>query len=221
MPLKTIQIALLGGTVDAVFVGLRNFPAHKVALVTLSESMQQASQLADRLTGSLRLAVDIIQVNDVSIRTILNIIGQIVRNESRRNFQDFLLNVGSANRSLTCAGVTAAFIHGVQAFDVKGDEAIILPVMKFPYTQTITEPKMKILRAIERSGGDVESLEKLIELSGYGKTLLSHHIRGSPDGHHGLEVLGLVDVERGKQGRLRVKLTALGRIILSSDVSPV
>jgi hypothetical protein len=220
MPLKTIQIALLGGTEDAVFVGLRNFPAHKVALVTLRESMQQASQLADRLTGSLRLAVDIIQVNDVSIQTILKIVSQIVRKESG-NFQDFLLNVGSGNRCLTCAGVTAAFIHGVKAFDVKGDEVIILPVMKFPYTEAITEPKMEILRAIERSGGDVESLEKLIELSGYGKTLLSHHIRGCGDGRHGLEVLGLVDVERGKRGRLRVKLTALGRIILSSDVSPV
>jgi hypothetical protein len=181
--------------------------------------MQQASQLANRLTGSLRLAVDIIQVNDVSIQTILKIIGQIVRKESEK-FQDFLINVGSANRSLTCAGVTAAFIHGVKAFDVKGDEVIILPV-RFPYTQAITEPKMKILRAIERSGGDVESLEKLIELSGYGKTLLSHHIRGSRNGQHGLEALGLVEVERGKRGRLRVKLTALGRTILSSDVNPV
>jgi molybdenum-dependent DNA-binding transcriptional regulator ModE len=29
--------------------------------------------------------------------------------------------------------------------------------------------------------------------------------------------LGLVEVERGKRGRLRVKLTALGRTLLSSS----
>lgn len=146
---------------------------------------------------------------------MLEAVGQIVRSESE-SFQDFLINVGSAGRSQTCAGVTAAFVHGIRAFDVTGDQPIVLPVMKFSYTQAVTEPKMEILRAIERSGGDVESLEKLSGLSNYGKPLLSYHIRGSEDGR-GLEDLGLVEVERGKRGRLRVKLTALGRILLSTS----
>jgi hypothetical protein len=45
---------------------------------------------------------------------------------------------------------------------------------------------------------------------------LSYHIRGSKQGR-GLEDLGLVEVERGKRGRLRVKLTALGRMLLMTS----
>jgi DNA-binding MarR family transcriptional regulator len=87
--------------------------------------------------------------------------------------------------------------------------------MKYGYTQTVTEPKLEIMRAIERSGGDVESLEKLSEITNYGKPLLSYHIRGSQDGK-GLESLGLVEIERGKRGRLHVRLTSLGRTLLST-----
>jgi DNA-binding MarR family transcriptional regulator len=90
--------------------------------------------------------------------------------------------------------------------------------MKYGYTQTVTEPKREILRAIERSGGDVESLEKLSAIANYGKPLLSYHIRGSRDSK-GLEGLGLVEIERGKRGRLHVKLTPLGRTLLSTTQS--
>jgi len=71
--------------------------------------------------------------------------------------------------------------------------------------------------SLERSGGDVESLEKLSELSNLGDRLLSYHIKGSDEGR-GLEPFGLVEVEHGKRGRLRVKVTTLGRIVLSARI---
>ena len=215
MPLKTLQIAILGGNEDAVLVGLRNFPAHKLTLISPQDYMNQANQLSGKLTDTLKLVVDIVQVKDATIPTMLEAVGQVVRKESE-NFEDFLINVGSAGKHLTCAGVTAAFVHGIKAFDVMGEQPAVLPIMKFSYTQAVSEPKMEILRAIERSGGDVESLEKLSALADYGKPLLSYHIRGSEEGQ-GLETLGLVEVERGKRGRLRVKLTALGRTLLSTS----
>ena len=216
MPLRTLQIAVLGGDDDAVLVGLRNFPAHKVLLFAPRESMSQAELLAGKLVDTLRLTVEVTQLKDSSISTMLEEVGQVVRSESG-TFQDFIINVGSADKHLTSAGVTAAFVHGIRAFDVIGDQPITLPIMKFSYAQAITEPKMEILHAIERSGGDVESLEKLSVLSNYGKPLLSYHIRGSEQGL-GLENLGLVEVERGKRGRLRVKLTPLGRTLLSTAI---
>jgi hypothetical protein len=216
MALKTLQIAVLGGSEDAVLVGLRNFPAHKLTLLSPIESLSQAEQLSRNLTETLKLVVEIKQLRDTAITTMLDAVGEIVRTESE-NFQDFLINVGSAGRPQTCAGVTAAFVHGIKAFDVMSEQPIVLPVMKFSYAQAVTEPKMEILRAIERSGGDVESLEKLSALSNYGKPLLSYHIRGSKMGR-GLEDLGLVEIERGKRGRLRVKLTDLGRTLSTSPV---
>lgn len=216
MPLRTLQIAILGGTEEAVLVGLRNFPAHKLSLLTPADCLGQATKLAEKLTDTLKLAVDVIQLKDSTIPTMLETVSQILRSEME-NFQDFLINVGSASKHLTCAGVTAAFVHGIKAFDVMGEQLAVLPVMKFSYTQAVTEPKMEILRALESSGGDVESLEKLSALSSYGKPLLSYHIRGSEEGR-GLVDLGLVEVERGKRGRLRVKLTALGRTLLSTSL---
>jgi len=148
---------------------------------------------------------------------MLEVVAQVVRNESG-TFQDFIINVGPAIKSLTCAGVTTAFIHGIRAFDVVGGQPVILPIMNFSYAKVITEPKLEILRVIEKSGGEIESLEKLSLISALGKPLLSYHIRGSPEGR-GLEDLGLVEVERGKRGRLRVKLTALGRTLLSTAIT--
>jgi hypothetical protein len=216
MALRTLQIAVLGGSDDAVLVGLRNFPAHKLTLLSPSESLSQAEQLSRNLTETLKLIVEIKQLKDTAIATMLEAVGEIIRTESE-NFQDFLINVGSAGRPQTCAGVTAAFVHGIKAFDVMSEQPIVLPVMKFSYAEAVTGPKMEILRAIERSGGDVESLEKLSALSNYGKPLLSYHIRGSKMGR-GLEDLGLVEIERGKRGRLRVKLTDLGRTLSTSPI---
>jgi len=214
MPSKTLQIALLGGHDDAVLVGLRSFPAHKLVLIATSNYTGQAKSLSDSLTNTLKLVVEVVQVKDANIPTMLDAIGQIIRRDSE-GFQDFIINVGSAGRDLACAGVSAAFIFGIKGFDVLGEQLSIIPVMKFSYAQVITKPKLEILRAIERSGGEVESLEKLRVASNYGKPLLSYHIRGSEDGQ-GLEGLGLVEVERAKRGRLKVKLTPLGRTLLST-----
>jgi Domain of unknown function (DUF6293) len=213
MTLKTLQIAILGGGYDeAIFVGLRSFPAHKLVLITPPEAAGQSEALSAKLASTVRLEVSTIDVKDSSVQTILDTIGQLVRTEG---FEDFLINVGSAGRNLACAGVTAAFVYGVRAFDVNGEQAEVFPVMRFSYTEAITAPKIEILRAIERSGGYVESLETLSGIVDYGKPLLSYHIRGSPESR-GLESLGLVEIERGRRGKLLVKLTPLGRTLLST-----
>lgn len=214
MPPKTLQVAVLGGNEDAVLVGLRNFPAHKLAILSTNDNIARANELATTLKDTLKLTVDVISLKDPSISAVLEAICQLTYRDSE-GFQDFLINVGSASRNLTSAAVAAAFVYGVKAFDVAGEQPILLPIMKFSYAQAITGAKMEILRAIERAGGDVESLEKLSSLSDFGKPLLSYHIRGSEESR-GLEYLGLVEVERGKRGRLRVKLTPLGKTVLSS-----
>ena len=218
MPPRTQQIAILGGSEDAVFVGLRNFPAHKLTLIGGTENVAQSQALSSKLAETLKLAVAIVEIPDSSIQTMLDTIGQLLRNETE-SFQEFLINVGSASKSLACAGVTAAFLYGIKAFDVTGDQPEMIPVMRFGYAQAVTAPKIEILWAIERSGGSVESLEALSSVVNCGKPLLSYHIRGSEDSK-GLEGLGLVETERGKRGRLRVKLTTLGKTLLSTTSAP-
>jgi hypothetical protein len=108
MPLKTLQIAVLGGSEDAVLVGLRNFPAHKLLLLASGEQLGQANALSESLTRTLKLVVEVVPIKDASIASMLEVVGQIIRSESG-TFEDFLINVGPASKHLTSAGVAAAF----------------------------------------------------------------------------------------------------------------
>lgn len=213
MPLKTLQIAILGGSEDAVLVGLKNFPAHKIVLVSLTEAVEAADKLAGRLADALKLKVDVQRVKDATIPTVLEAVASIIKKETE--FEDVIINVGSAGKHLTCAGVTAAFVNGIKAFDVMGDQPMMLPVLKLSFTEIISAPKMEILHALANAGGKANSLEELGRIADFGKPLLSYHIRGS-DESHGLEEVGLVEVRRAKQGRLEVKLTDMGRMLVST-----
>jgi hypothetical protein len=91
-----------------------------------------------------------------------------------------------------------------------------MPVSKLSYSE-ISDAKIKILKAIDNVGGIIDSLEKLEQVSGYGKPLLSYHIQGSKDSK-GLADLGLLEVEKGDRGKISAKLTTLGKLLVSSNV---
>jgi hypothetical protein len=79
MPVKTLQIALLGGNDEAIFVGLRNFPAHKLVLIAPPEATTQSATISAKLADTLKLAVSAVEVKDGSVQTILDAIGQVLR----------------------------------------------------------------------------------------------------------------------------------------------
>jgi len=90
-----------------------------------------------------------------------------------------------------------------------------------PPVKSIGEDKMIIIKTIDENGGDVESINKLIELI-EGKTedqkkymaqraRMSYHLKG-------LEDDGLVEMQReGKN--VRIKLTPLGRAYALMEIS--
>jgi hypothetical protein len=213
-PPRTLQIAILGGSEDAVIVGLRNFPIHKLTLLTPNEAFEGAEKLAAKLRDALRLSVEVVRLSDTTIPSMLETVGRLVK-DGAEQFQDYVINVGSASRALMPAAVTAAFVNGIDAFDVSGEQPVMLPVLKLSYADIVSGAKLEIIRAIERNGGQVNSLEELATLSKFGKPLLSYHIRGTKE-TRGLLGLGLVEIDRRKQGRLQVKLTGLGRIVIST-----
>ena len=92
MPLKTIQIAILGGNEAAVFVGLRNFPAHKLTLLSTDDSLNQAKGLSKKLNETLKLTVDVKPLRDTTVAAMLEAVGELLQGEST-GFQDFLINV--------------------------------------------------------------------------------------------------------------------------------
>ncbi|MFQ6089759.1 MAG: hypothetical protein ACE5K0_12790 [Candidatus Methanofastidiosia archaeon] len=93
------------------------------------------------------------------------------------------------------------------------DTPIPPPVMKFSYSEVVSDAKLAILNALKGLGGVVDSLNELSEKSQVEKSLLSYHIRGGRDSK-GLEDLGLVEVDRTQRGKLNIKLTTMGKLIL-------
>jgi hypothetical protein len=123
--------------------------------------------------------------------------------------------VTGGDKGLTCAAITSAFINGLKAIHIMGDKLIMLPILKLRFERMVTEAKRHILEAIVKGGGEVESLTELEALTGYDKPLLSYHINGSEE-TYGLIDLGLVEANRGKRGRMRIKLTILGKILVET-----
>lgn len=209
--MKVLQIATVGENPDAVFVGVRAFPITKLVLIHTPEFAVAAHELARR-AGLIKLDVSVLKVEGEPLLGCLRIVSELVQSE-RPKFDDIIVNTGSGPRMMTCSLLAAAFVNGVRAIDVMGDMPVALPVLKFSYTELVSGAKLAILRTLDTVGGRVESLEALSHATKIDKTLLSYHIRGGR-GSKGLESLGLLEVERGVQGRLGLSITPPGRLLL-------
>ena len=216
--LTTLQIATFGSDMqEGIAAGIRNFPIHKLVLICYSSDNQKAEEFSRRIRSILGIPVTITVVNRENvIRDVLERVGEIISIHGK-NFQQILMNLSCGDKLIGCAALSAAFINGIKAFGMDSTGAPLpMPVLKLSYSEIISEPKMNILKIVERIGGTVDSLEKLEEASGYGKPLLSYHIMGGKEAR-GLAELGLVEVEKGERGRLLTKLTTLGKLLVISN----
>jgi PII-like signaling protein len=202
---------------EGIAAGIRNFPIHKLVLICYSSDNQRAEEFSRKIRNILGIPVTITVVDRENvIRDVLERVSEIISMHGK-NFQQILMNVSCGDKLIGCAALSAAFIHGIKAFGMDSAGAPLpMPVLKLSYSEIISEPKMNILKAMERVGGAVDSLEKLEQASGYGKPLLSYHIMGGKEAR-GLAELGLVEVEKGDRGRLLTRLTTLGKLLVVSN----
>lgn len=212
-------MAGVGTDPAAVIAGVKAFPVTKLVLLYDERETKAALDLVGKL-APFECEVDHRVLRGPPLTAVLTAFAAVTRDEAL-HFDDVLVNVTVSDKLLSCSLMSAAFMHGVRAIAVQDGETIQLPVLKFAYREMISESKMNILRALERAGGAVDSLNDLSEMSGVEKSLLSYHIRGGRDAK-GLEELNLVSIERAKQGRLMVSLTEMGRLILlgGGEVKP-
>ncbi len=182
--MKVLQVATVGENPDAVFVGVRSFPITKLILLHTPEFASAAHEVA-RKAGLIRLDVSVHRIEGEPLLGCLRFVSELLQNE-RSRFDEIIVNTGSGPRMMTCALLAAAFVNGVRAIDVKGDMPVALPVLKFSYSELVSDAKVAILRALDRIGGTSMSLEELAHICAMDKTLLSYHIRGGR-GSKGLE----------------------------------
>jgi hypothetical protein len=106
-----------------------------------------------------------------------------------------------------------AFVHGLKAFHIIGGNVVMFPILKLSYQKILSKAKIEILQTLSAAGGEIDSLSKFSELSGYSKSLLSYHILGT-ENVQGLASLGLNEVERHTRSKLKVKVSSLGSIAI-------
>lgn len=169
-------------------------------------------KLRTDLSSVLKVEVDSHPIPNTDIPThVLEGVARILQRE-KNEFDDIVFNVTSGDKLLGCAALSAAFVNGLKAVAVVNGEPMMLPVLKFSYDRLVSQTKLDILKALQKKGGEVESLEELRELTGYGKPLLSYHIQGAEDSQ-GLVHLGLVEVRRGDRGKSIIQATTLGKLL--------
>ncbi|MFQ5940491.1 MAG: DUF6293 family protein [Nitrososphaerales archaeon] len=219
--MRTIQIATFGEGQDGIVAGIRNFPIHKLALLSYGEEKVRAEEFGRRIRSTLGIPVTHLIVSDKNvIRDVLEKIAEVIKNEMV-DFDQILINVSAGDKMIGCAALSAAFVNGIKAFGMDQEGCpILLPVLKLSYSEIVSDAKLGILHAIDKAGGQVESLEKLSEVSEYGKPLLSYHVQGARESK-GLAELGLVEVNRIERGKITVKLTTLGKLLIASSAVTV
>lgn len=215
---RTLQIATVGEDSEGVLAGVRNAPANKLALLCYDRDKEVVKRLALKITETLKAEVEVYDKirPEHSYKDIMQVFSEIVE-KNREQFDDFLLNVSSGDKMICIAAAVTSFILGFKAFFCKGDECVMLPPMKLSYTEMVSEVKLNILRALDKAGGEVESLDELSKLTNYGKPLLSYHIHGSEDAR-GLIDLGLATATRHQRGKTKVTLTTLGKMLLVEKI---
>jgi hypothetical protein len=206
-----LEIAGVSDDIEPVLIGARAFPVRKLILLSERSRAQAAQKIHAKLEAE-GIEVERREVGPPLLTSVLGAMAEVVSEEAV-DFKEIVVNVSSPDKMFFCSMLSGAFVNGLKAIAVQDGVPVQLPVLKFSYSEMISESKMNILRALERGGGAVDSLNTLSEMSGVEKSLLSYHIRGGRDAK-GLEELNLVSIERAKQGRLMVSLTEMGRLML-------
>lgn len=213
---RTLQIATFGDDKEGILNGLRNFPIHKLVLLHYEEDKNKVDEFSRNLRATLGIPIllKVIAQPDI-IRSAMEHVSQIIK-EEKPNYEQILINVSAGDKMIGCAALSCAFVNGIKAFgtDMEGNP-MLLPILKLSYNEMISDAKIKILQAIDKAGGSVESLDHLSKHCEFGKPLLSYHIHGSSESK-GLVQLGLVDVERLERGRNRIILNTLGKMLIST-----
>jgi hypothetical protein len=205
--MKHTVIAPIGDNIDAIYIGLREFPTAKIILIYPNEKYAKVENAKKELK-KFKIPVETIEIKGNMMEDMFRIFAQIRKVEGEDRL---LVNVATGDKLIACIALSAAFVNGLKAFGIMANQPVLLPVLKFSYYKLISERKMKILEVLyKRDFTNLEDLGKELKMS---LPLISYHINGNQESQ-GLVRLGLIETIEGSKGRIRLQLTALGRLLI-------
>lgn len=209
---KSIIVAPVGDNMDALFIGLREFPTEKVILITPTNRIKDA-EIAMRDLDRFKIPSKLVEIKGNVWEEMFRKIAEIREIEKDKNI---LVNTATGDRLTTCAATSAAFVNGLKAFSVDNGMTMLLPVLKFSYYKMLTEKKMGILKMLSKPDCCI-SLEELSKKTKMSLPLISYHINGNLKSE-GLKEMGLVETNE-KKGRIEIKVSTLGKMLIKGYVS--
>lgn len=209
---KKVVIAPVGDNMDALYIGIKEFPTERVILLTPTDRIEEAKKAQEELK-KFKIPVQIIDMKENVWEEMFQKIAEIKAIEKGK---DILINTATGDRVSTCAATSAAFVNGLKAISVDDEGAMMLPVLRFSYYNMLTDRKMEILKLL-RKPGCCNSLEEMSKKTKMSLPLISYHINGNLKSE-GLKDLGLVDTTEEK-GRIAVRLSTLGRLLIKGYIS--
>jgi DNA-binding MarR family transcriptional regulator len=206
--LKYNVVVPVGSNLDSTFVAIREFPTEKVFLVQVDKQREKTDELREVL-DRLRISLQVVDIKGNLLEGMFRAFAQIKGSVSE---DSVLVNVSASDNMSNCAALTAAFVNGLKAFNVKDDKLIMLPVLKFSYYRLMPERKLTILQFLKTQPDCCASLEELAARLKMSLPLCSYHINGTAR-VEGLVAQGLVETHVGPRGKTQVMLTEMGRMI--------
>ena len=209
---KKIVIAPVGDNMDALYVGIKEFPTEKVILLTPEDRLEDAKKAQQELK---KFGIPV-QITEMKGNVWEEMFQKIAEIKAIEKDKDIIINTATGDRVSTCAATSAAFVNGLKAMAIDNGSAMMLPVLKFSYYNILTNKKMEILKLLKKPDC-CNSLEELSKKTKMSLPLISYHINGNLKSE-GLKDLGLVDTTEDK-GRIAVKLSTMGRLLVKGYIS--
>ncbi len=209
--MKNIVIAPMGDNMDALFVGIKEFPTEKIILIAPDRYKNEADSIVNDLER-FKIPAHIMHVKgETEVEIWEETFMAISKTRNSEENAHILVNVATGDRTSRCAATSAAFVNGLKAFATDKEKAMMLPVMKFDYYKIISDKKMVLLKILH-DNDCCSSLDELSKKSKMSLPLISYHVNGNLKSE-GLKDMGLIETVENK-GRISVELSPLGRMIV-------
>jgi len=206
-------IAAVGDNMDSLFVGIREFPTKRIILISPEDRLGLAEKTKKDLE-KFKIPVQIKKVSGEPWETTFQAVKEIKEVEGDK---DLIVNAASGDAGANkCALCSAAFVNGLKAFTVNGNEVMLMPILRFSYYKILTDKKMNILKFLYMNKDCCASLDELSKKLKMSLPLVSYHINGNLKSE-GLKEMDLVTADEWK-GKMKISLTLLGKLLVKGYV---
>ncbi len=210
--MKYTMIAPVGNNPDPLYVSVKEFPIDKLIALVTKDKMDYINKIKKDFS-KFRIDVDsVILEGNIWEETF-----KAISNLATVDKGQIIINIAAADRNMMCAATSAAFVNGVKAIDVMNNAVMMLPILKFSYYKLLSDKKMSVLKTLSKEIDCCSSLDELSKKVKMSLPLLVYHINGNMKSE-GLKMMGLIETEE-KRGRIKVRLTELGILLVKGYVS--